>query len=193
MVANMMATWLQQCYEFAVIGCACNCEQGWGLCAAHHPDVVLLDVKLSGADGLLLAERLQQQMPETKTLVVSARQDPWTLHRIQQLGVSGYVCKTSSIETLRPAILSVFQGQRYYTTPFTLDPQVHDISFQILSSREIEVFRVAATGCSIESTARQLNITCGTTRKHLSNIRRKLNVHSRAELFRYAMKIGMIP
>ncbi len=187
----MLTSWLHRTGEFKVVGCAHTDEQGWRLCKTQCPEVVLLDVGLAGGDGLLLAQRLKRTLPYTKILVVSGREDPYMLYRMQQLDLPGYVSKGIPVETMREAILAVAQGRTYYTEPFERRLQAQDAFFRILTTREVEVM-LAATQVHPQSMAcKKLRIATGTLRKHLSNIRRKLKLHTNAELVRYALHLGM--
>ena len=191
MVAQMLTTWLERTGEFRVVGHAGTGEKGWQLCTTHCPDVVLLDVGLSGGDGLLLAQRLKNSAPQLRPIVVSGREDPYLLYRVKQLALPGYVSKASALATLREAIHAVAQGQTYYTEPFARHLQAEEAFFRILTAREVEVLFATTRGRPENAVGEKLQITVSTMHKHLSNIRRKLGLHTTAELVRYAVHLGM--
>ena len=191
MVAQMLTTWLERTGEFRVVGHAGTGEKGWQLCTTHCPDVVLLDVGLSGGDGLLLAQRLKNSAPQLRPIVVSGREDPYLLYRVQQLALPGYVSKSSALATLQEAILTVAEGRTYYTEPFGRHLQSQDAFFRILSKREVEVLFATTQAHPNGTACKKLQVTKGTLLKHLANIRRKLGLHTTAELVRYAMHLGM--
>ncbi len=191
MVAQMLATWLEHTGEFTVLGRAATGAEGWELCTRCSPEVVLLDVELSGTDGLELAGRLKRSLPHTKIIVVSGREDPYMLYRMHQLDLSGYVSKGISIGTLREAILAVAQGQRFYSEPFARLLAAEDAFFRVLTTREVEVLYAATQGLAWGAIARKLQIASGTVQKHFFNMRRKLGLHNRTELLLYATRIGM--
>ena len=191
LVAQMLATWLDRTGEFRVVGHAGTVEQGWHLCTTQFPEVVLLDVGLAGGDGLLLAQRLKRAVPHTRLIIVSGREDPYMLYRMHQLDLPGYVSKGLSVESMREAIRAVAQGRTFYTEPFERRLQAQDAFFRILTAREVEVLFAATQARPQAVASKKLRITPGTMRKHLSNIRRKLELHTTAELVRYAMHLGM--
>lgn len=187
----MLTTSLERSGEFKVVGSAGTGEQGWELCTRLAPDVLLLDIGLAGGDGLMLAERLKTTSPQIKLIVVSGRADPYMLHRLHQLALPGYVSKASELATLREAILSVAQGNTYYTEPFTHHLEAQDAFFRVLTGREVEVLFATTQGQTKADAGKDLHITVSTLHKHLSNIRRKLGLHRHTELLRYATRIGM--
>ena len=191
MLAHLLRTWLNRTGEFRVVGYACTVEQGWDLCTTQRPDVALLDIGLAGGDGLLLAQRLKHTSPHIKIIVVSGREDPYTLYRIQRLDLPGYVSKGISVETIREAILAVAQGRAYYTAPFERHLQAPDAFFRVLTAREVEALFAATQWRPQKVACKKLRITVGTLQKHLSNIRRKLDLHTPDALLRYAMHLGM--
>ncbi len=191
MTGQLLTTCLKRSGKFTVVGCATSAEGGWSLCAAQHPEVVLLDVGLSGEDGLALAKRLQGLKPQPRILVVSGREDAYMLHRMSQLDLPGYVSKTSSLATFQEALEAMVQGRRFYSAPFAHCLQQQDAFFRILTGRERQVLQATAAGLSAEELSRKFHLACSTVHKHFDNMRRKLGMHSHAELLRYATHIGM--
>ena len=191
MAAQMLTTWLDRTGVFKAVGYAGTDEQGWRLCTTRCPDVVLLDVGLASGDGLRLAQRLKTRAPQIKPIIVSGREDPYLLYRVHQLALPGYVSKSSALATLQEAILTVAEGRTYYTEPFGRHLQSQDAFFRILSKREVEVLFATTQAHPNGTACKKLQVTKGTLLKHLANIRRKLGLHTTAELVRYAMHLGM--
>ncbi len=195
LVASMLVAWLGRQRRFSVVGSAPDGLKGWDLCLSTRPDVALIDVTMPGQDGLTLAERLLQEMPDLKIIILSARFDPYCIYRIHRLNIPGYVDKASPPEEVTKAILAVARGKTYQTPRYVeqwhqlrLDP---DAFFKLLSDREVAVVRYLAQGCNLHEVARHLDITYDTARTHQRNVRAKLDVHSTLDLLALAKKNGL--
>lgn len=195
LVARMLVSWLGQDPRFLVVGSASDGLAGWQLCRENRPDVALIDFMMPKLDGLALAERLQQESPAPKIIILSARFDPYCIYRIQQLGLPGYVDKASPPETVTDAILAVTRGETFQTPSYLVsweqmrnDPQAF---FKILSKREIDIIRLLAQGNNLYAIAQELNIAYDTVRTHQRNIRKKLNLHTTVDILIHAKKHGL--
>jgi len=195
LVARMLVAWLGRNKRFAVVGNAPDGLQGLQLCQATRPDVVLIDVMMPVMDGLTLAERLLQEQPDVKIIILSARFDPYCIYRIYRLGIPGYVDKASPPEEVTKAVLAVARGRSYQTPRYVErwqqlrnDP---DAFFKVLSDREVSLVRLLAHGHDLREVATALEITYDTARTHQRNIRKKLGVHTALELLTLAKKNGL--
>jgi DNA-binding NarL/FixJ family response regulator len=194
LVASMLSAWLSRNVRFALAGAAHNGQDGLQFCLRTRPDVALIDVMMPGMDGLDLAAALLKELPEIKIVVLSARLDPYCIHRIQRLGIQGYVDKASSPEIVTDAILTVARGETFQTPSYAArlhqlrnDP---DAFFKILSDREVDILKLLSTGHNLNDIARQMGITYHTARTHQRNIRKKLDVHNTLDLLSHAKKNG---
>lgn len=153
----------------------------------HKPDVAVLDIQFEGHDGIALARKLASNVPSCRVLMLSA----WTAYSTDAIeaGALGYVLKTEPPNVIVDAIRAVARGEKYVSTSLV---QSQSDPLAILSPREREVFRLAVDGLSTENIARRLSIAAKTVESHRASINRKLNVHSSAELVRFAATHGLL-
>jgi DNA-binding NarL/FixJ family response regulator len=194
LVASMLSAWVSRNEHFTFAGAAHNGREGLQLCLQTRPDVALIDVMMPDMDGIALAEALMKEVPGIKIVILSARLDPYCIHRIQRLGIPGYVEKSSAPEVVTEAILTVARGATFQTPGYSSHlRQLHgdpSAFFKILSGREVDILRLLTKGHDLKEIARQTGITFHTARTHLRNIRKKLNVHSMLDLLSRAKKNG---
>lgn len=195
MVAHMLATWIGTHHEFTLVARAHNGKEGLDLCFQAKPDVALIDIMIPGMDGITLAEHLLKELPKLKIIILSARLEPYCIHRIHDLQIPGYVDKSCSPEIVTEAILAVARGDSFYTPSYEKrlkhllqDPNAF---YRILSSRELEIMRHIAAGMSVEDIAKAMGITLNTVLTHQRNIRKKLNAHNTLELLSHSKIIGL--
>ena len=186
---------------FRVIG-----EAADGLEAVQHverlrPDVLVVDVMMPGLNGIEVTRQVRQRMPATKVVVLSMHShEPYVLEALRH-GASGYVLKDASTEQLVHAIREVVAGRSYLSPPLTeraiaaytaraqtatLDP------YDLLTTREREVFQLAAEGLSNAEIAQRLTISPRTVEMHRGNLMRKIDLQSQTDLVRYAIRRGVI-
>jgi two-component system, NarL family, response regulator DesR len=156
-----------------------------------RPDVAVVDIDLPGVDGLSAAAQVHAELRECRTLVLTALGGPGTLHRALEAGVGGFLSKDASPVDLVAAIRAVHAGRR------VLDPELaatawSPASRNPLSPRELEVFRMFATGTDVGEISRSLHLSTGTVRNHLTQIVWKLGARNRMDAVRIARKSGWI-
>ncbi len=156
-------------------------------------DLVLLDLGLPGANGLNGVLTVRNMIPTTPIVVVSAVEDRDVIHRAAQIGVSGYIVKTSGTEMIRTALTSILMGNAHF--PTSLDQgggasaggEGSDISQ--LTPRQLTVLSLLGEAKSNKQIAYELNISQETVKIHISAILRKLGVSSRAQAVKLAYKM----
>lgn len=195
MVARMLEAWIGCSRDFILVASAHDGKEGLAHCRRTNPDIALVDIVMPGMGGITLAEQLLDSLPNLKLIILSARLDPYCIHRIHHLKIPGYVDKSCSPDVVTEAIHAVARGETYYTPNYRerlqyllQDP---DAFFKILSKREVEIMRHVATGLSVDDIAAEMNITSSTARTHQRNIRKKLNAHNTLDLLSYSRKHGM--
>ncbi len=164
---------------------------------AANPDVVMLDLHLPDGDGLEVAARLFETMPEVKVLALTSLRDELTIHRIRSMGIQGFVDKNVQIPaTLRSAIETVASGRVYFAEVVQQVQQAirsDPASFsKVLSDREQELLSLLGRGLTNEEAAAQMGLTAWTVHSHRRNIMKKLGANTQAELMRYAMRKGFV-
>jgi DNA-binding NarL/FixJ family response regulator len=162
-------------------------------------DLVLLDLTMPGASGLsgLIALRgLHHSVP---LVVVSAHDDPVTIRRALDLGASGFISKSASIEEIRGAVETVLGGGIAAPAEIELsaegDPEVSDLirRLQTLTPQQTRVLGMLAEGLLNKQIAYELNISEATIKAHVSAILQKLGVDSRTQAVIRLAKIGADP
>ena len=195
LLAEMLGAWIVRHPDLVLVGRAEDGVAGWDLCLALQPDLALVDVDLPRLDGLELAKRLRDKMPALRLLIMTGRMDPFTIWRVSQSGVQGYMEKNLPPERLLEAIRTVARGGEFYSPTFQKMKREwlsQPEAFQkILSDREQEVLRRVVAGWNDERIAKRLNITASTVEVHRKHIRQKLELHNDRELVAYAREWGL--
>jgi len=154
------------------------------------PDLVLLDLRMPGMDGLRCLELLGERYPEVKAIVVSGSDDPAAVDAAFARGAVAFIQKTVDPADLAAVIRQALAGDVYYAAGRGAPPAAQQE--WDLTARELEVLRALAEGYSTKQLAKELWLSAHTIKYHLTNIYRKLGVTSRAEAVRLAYERGMI-
>lgn len=180
--------------RFKVTGEAGNSEQFFETFTEHPSDIVVLDLKMPGENGALVAERIKKTNPNTKILILTAEAEETLLRHCIRTGVEGMISKESGKETYLEALEAIADGKTYYGGQFTslLTASSHIQENVKLTPREIEVLKGFAHGQSYKEIAAALSISTRTVESHKNNIQAKLGAGSTADLVRYAIKEGWV-
>jgi len=169
-----------------------------------QPDVVLLDLRMPGMDGLEALAHIRKTWPQIAVLILTTYDEDELMMRGLQTGASGYLLKESSLETLFNAIRTAARGEMvvqpemmarilsYTASPISTSPPESLPSYMQLTQREEEVLAGVARGERSKEIAAHLGITERTVRAYLTNIYTKLNVDSRASAVAVAMERGLL-
>ncbi|MEK3785060.1 MULTISPECIES: response regulator [Paenibacillus] len=190
-------------HDMKVIGDAADGDEAILKAAELLPDVVLMDFSMPpGKDGLTATKELKKQLPDIEVLILTMHDDEEYLFRAIQAGASGYVLKSAPHEELLSAIQSVAGGSAYLYPSATkrlmseyLDKLKQDGAsgpYDTLSDREREILSWIAKGYSNKEIAEHLVISVKTVETHKSNLMEKLNLRTRPELVKFAMKKGLL-
>jgi DNA-binding NarL/FixJ family response regulator len=194
---DLLARMLKSDDRFAFLGAAEDVDTGYALCESHQPDLLLLDIQLAGSDGVDLGKRILKEFPHTRILAVTTLTDPDTINRIMEAGIHGYVEKDVEIDLLEKAMVRVASGGHFKTNraneAISYLDKSPDSYTKFLSSREQEVLRLVAKGKTSKEVAGQLEISQRTVENHRYNIMKRLDLHSSADLIRYAIEQGLGP
>lgn len=195
MLSGVLTTWIARFRDLQLVGCAADGEAGWELCKSAKPDVALIDIRLPKLDGLELIQRLAAEFPKMRLLAMSGLMDAYTVWRVMQSGVHGYVNKTQPPESLIQAIRAVASGNTFFGPVFTQVKQEwlsKPEAFQkILSEREQQILRGVAAGWEDDRIGTELGISPATVEAHRKHIRQKLGVHNDRGLLAYARRWGL--
>jgi DNA-binding NarL/FixJ family response regulator len=152
----------------------------------HRPDVVLLDLRLPGMDGVEVIRALRQESPDARIVVLTSYGGGDDVTRAIQSGASGYVLKSMPLQKVLEAIRMVQAGSQYIPKEIA-DRVTHRIRSD-MSEREIEILRLIAQGRSNKEIASQLGLVEGTVKNHLTHIFGKLGAADRTQAITIAMK-----
>lgn len=195
MVSGILKLWFSRHRDFELVGCAGDGEAGWEMCRTLQPDVVLMDIRLPKLDGLTLVERLVEQFPNMRLLLMSGLSDAYTIWRVGQSGAHGFIEKTQQPESLVEALRAVARGNTFFGPIFTQVKQQwlsKPEAFQkILSEREQQILRGVVAGWEDTLIGSELGISPATVEAHRKRIRQKLGVHNDRGLLAYARKWGL--
>jgi DNA-binding NarL/FixJ family response regulator len=196
LVREGVAAALERDPAITVVGQAGDGREGLEMAHALRPDIVLLDLHMPELGGMMLLERLRAEMPETRTIVITATEKGEPLLDAVAAGASGYITKRSSGEELRQAVLTVHGGGsviapalaghllRAYSRASTGEsPEVRSK----LTATEHEVLRLVAQGLTDKQIAERIYVSPRTVQNHLARIRDKTDLRRRSELARWAV------
>ena len=195
LLAQALAQWVSRQADFSLVGCAEDGERGMQLCLSTNPEMVLLDIGLPRLDGLELGRRLLRHLPKTRVVAMSGLTDPYTIWRVRQSGVHGYIDKTQGLEPLGQCLRAVAEGGTYFSVVFEQvrrDWLMHPEAFyKLLSDREQRILRLVAMGQDDQVIGTQLGIAVATVGSHRKHIRQKLELHNDRDLVAYARQWGL--
>jgi DNA-binding NarL/FixJ family response regulator len=170
------------------------------LVAEHAPDVVTLDIRLGGTDGIQIARQLAQRYPEMRIIILTTYEDPQYLLGALQAGAWAYLLKNTSYETLADVIRTVQEGQRLLAPELihhVLDDYQRLVQHQIrhtsgLSEQDLEILRLLAEGASSREVADRLYWSEITAKRKIQDIVEKLAATNRVHAVAEAMRRGLI-
>jgi two-component system NarL family response regulator len=188
--------------EFELVGEAANGKECLARVQELHPDILVLDIAMPEMNGEQVAREIRRRWPEIKVIALSGYTDRQFVHAMTKAGAKGYVVKSASGRELIHALRAVASGKSY------LSPEVTGAIMTLweedgasnagsvlpstLGRRETQVLKFIAEGHRSATIAAQMGITVATVEAHRRNILRKLQLHSAADLTRYALRHGVI-
>jgi len=191
---------LESTADIRIVGEASSGETGYALYRSCRPDVVVLDLSMSGIGGLETIRRIKMSDSSAHILVFSMHSYPAMVQRVLKLGAEGYLTKQGSPEQLIQAVRQVKQGRLYVDPVLAADivgDMVHNNASEdplvILSKREFQLFKLMAEGNSVAQIAEIISISPKTVGVHHVNIMRKLNLQNTTQLVRLAIHCNIIP
>lgn len=184
--------------DIEVVGEALNGKQVLDLVRKGGIDLVVLDISMPNISGIDLIMRIRAINRELPILVLSMHNELQIARRALTAGANGYVTKDNEPETLLAAIRKVATGGRFidptlaqkiaFDSPLTPSQTQHEQ----LSSRELLIFRLLASGLTVNQIADELSISNKTVSTHKARLMRKMSFSSNAELVRYAVTQGIV-
>jgi DNA-binding NarL/FixJ family response regulator len=186
---------------FHVVGTAADGREALARIPAARPQVVVLDLQIPAPDGVEVTARVVQQDPSVRVLVLSASGEHADVLAAVKAGATGYLVKSASREELLDAVRRVAGGDAVFTPGLAglvlgefqrmSDAPRSEREPTGLTERETEVLKLVAKGLSYRQIADRLVLSHRTVQNHVQNTLRKLQMHNRVELTRYAIEHGL--
>lgn len=198
-VRQATAEIIQHQSDMRVVGQAGTGTEAVKLVNRMRPDVVVMDIAMPHLDGLEATRQISDQSPETRVLVLTAREEEHYVVELLRAGAHGYLSKTVALDELLQAIRAVARGESVLPPAVAAVVVRHMAGREMpgeglspLTDRELEVLALVAEGLTNRDIGRQLSISLRTVEAHLTHIYDKLDVGSRTEAVVRAMRQGWI-
>lgn len=188
--------------DFEIVAEAETASEAINQLSRTNPDVILMDIGLPDLSGIDATREIKRLRPEVNVVALTIHEDEEYFFKMLEAGASGYVPKRAAPEELLTAIRAAASGE-VYLYPSLAKYLVRDYfqpgqrmkeasSLEELTSRENEVLVLLADGASNMEIADKLSISPKTVARHRENIMQKLNLHTRSDLVKYAIRKGII-
>jgi DNA-binding NarL/FixJ family response regulator len=178
--------------DFEIVGMACGGAEVLPLVGNTQPDIVLLDLRMPGMDGLACLELLKKRHPKITTIVLSGIDDPKVVQSAFRRGAAAFIMKHIDPRDLASAVRQAIDGTVYQTFGA---PAVAEDANRVeigLTERELTILENVAAGRSNKEIAKALYLAEQTVKFHLTSIYRKLDVRTRTEAAREAYRRGVL-
>jgi DNA-binding NarL/FixJ family response regulator len=188
--------------DFSIVGEATDGLEAAQLAERLQPDVLVTDLMMGSTNGLEVIRQVSRRSPKTRVVIFSMYGNEAYVLEALRAGAKAYILKESASEELIAGIRYAAAGHRYLSSPLSeraiegyiektevtaLDP------YDALTTREREVLHLVAQGSTSSEIAGKLYLSRRTVETHRTNLMRKLGLHSRAELLRYALQKAILP
>ena len=188
-----------QAAGFDVVGVAANGSEALARFPACRPQVVVLDLQIPAPNGVEVTREVLRQDPSARVLILSSSGEQDDVLDAVKAGATGYLVKSASRTELLDAVRRVARGDTVFTPglaglvlgEYRRLSQPADPDRPVLTERETEVLRMVAKGLSYKQIAERLVLSHRTVQNHVQNTLRKLQLHNRVELTRWAIAEGL--
>jgi DNA-binding NarL/FixJ family response regulator len=185
---------------FDVVGAFADGERAVRLAPALRPDVVLMDLQLPTMSGVEAAAALVQQDPSVRVLMFSSSGEDADVLAAVKVGARGYLVKSASRVELIDAVAQTAEGHAVFSPglaalvlgEYRRIGRDETAAEEVLTERETEILRMVSTGMSARQIADRLVVSHRTVQNHIQNTLRKLQLHNRVELTRWAFEQGLV-
>lgn len=197
-IREMLAELLRMDRNFDLVGEAGDGQLAQQLVLDTKPDVLILDAKLPGLNGVDILRRLGKRLPNMRVLVFSGYENPMLVREMIEAGAHGFVEKTAGLFEFKKGLETVANGGTYFgpavaglLRSVVANPEA-SATPDFLTDREREILQLIAESNSTKDIAAKLGISMKTVDNHRTNLMRKLNLHDVASLTRHAVNIGLV-
>jgi DNA-binding NarL/FixJ family response regulator len=184
-----------------VVATAPDADAAVRIALAVRPKVVLMDLNLGARSGVQATEGILAKLPDTKILVLSASGEHTDVLEAVKAGATGYLLKSASVQELLEAVRRTADGYPVFTPGLAglvlgeyrrlADEPEGSGTAPVLTERETDVLRLVAKGMTAKQIGERLVVSHRTVESHVQNTLRKLQLHNRAQLVRYAIEQGL--
>jgi two-component system response regulator NreC len=187
--------------DMEVVGEARSGEEAVDKATQLQPELVLMDIAMPGMNGIEATRRIKTELPGTSVLILTMHDDEQFFFPALRAGASGYVVKEAEPRELLNAIQTVGRGHVFLSSPVaktvfqefvTARDGAEEESYNLLTAREKEVLQLAASGETNRQIAGALFLSTRTVEKHRQSMMRKLDLSTREQLTKYALRKGLI-
>ncbi|MFH0981153.1 MAG: response regulator transcription factor [Planctomycetota bacterium] len=184
--------------DFLVVGEAANAEEGLSEALRHKPEILLMDIDMPGVSCFETMRRIYEQLPGTRVIILSGHRNDEQIGEAIHTHAWGYALKEKGFDDVRTAIREVMAGKMYYAQEVLERIQTADGQLRVsepavtllhsLTPRERELLVLLGQGYSLKEAGHALHVSYKTVDKHKVNLMKKLNIHDRVTLARYAIR-----
>lgn len=184
-------------FPFAIIEEVGDAESLFSKVMAKEWDVVVCDLSMPGRSGIEALQQIKESHPKLPVLIMSIHPEDQYALRVLKAGASGYLNKESIHNEIIPAIQTVKLGKKFITPSVaellaeSLNTNIEE-KHELLSNRELDVFKLLASGKSISEIADQLSLSATTISTYRARILEKMQLNTNADLTRYALQRNLI-
>jgi two-component system, NarL family, response regulator NreC len=184
--------------DVEIVGEASSGRDAVALSRTLEPDVVVMDVGMKDLNGIDATRQIRSEFPGVQVIALSSHSDSRYVSAMLEAGACGYVLKANASADLCEALRAARQGKSYLCAEVTravVTASLHGrgVDPSILSEREREVLQLLAEGLSSPQIGKRLYIATSTVETHRRAIMRKLDIHSVADLTKWAIREGLTP
>lgn len=186
--------------DVEIVAEASDGREALRLIAAHHPDLVLMDITMPSLNGLDATVRIGRAFPRARVVVLSMNADEDSVLKSLRAGAAGYLVKTADPAELELAVRAVARGERFLSAAVSehvlaaclsrIDRE--QSSLERLPLRQREVLQLIAEGHTTKEIAAKLGISIKTAEAYRAELMRSLDIHDIASLTRYAIRAGLV-
>lgn len=194
MFAELLRSTLEQHDDLVITGVAVDGDEAVDRAAADAPDVVVLDYRLPGDDGVTVAARIRRAAPDARLIMLTGHDDDQVMRAAVAVGCTGFVTKDRAADELIHAVRAVRDGGTAFDTDRLarlVETRTGPTRRDSLTQRERDVLELLVEGATTRQIAERLFISHNTARNHVQHLIRKLGAHSRVEAIATALRKGL--
>ena len=202
LVLDGLKTLIKDVPGFVLAGEANSGDDALRLARSCQFDIALMDIEMSGKNGIETTRELLREYPKAKILALTMYNEKGIINKVMEAGASGYVLKNVNKAELIDAIKKIADGQKYFSSDVVttlleknatkIGSDLEETGFEKPTKREVEILRLIVLGLSNREIGEKLFISPRTVDTHRTNMMEKLQVKNIAGLIRYAIKNGYL-